>query len=706
MLTLRRQAAELPFVVEGRACGGTTISADTLSAEYEVIYYVLTDKWYIQPFVNDFRHPISSLGLFSGEAHSGTYVHAFLARKGLTVWPANTQDLPEVDGVDVIAEAEVDANGKPSTRALTVEVTGKGQVTCDPDIVPYLLGQVVELAASPSAGWRFVGWQGDCNGPDPNACLRMGDDKTVTAVFDVEPIPWEPLVDAAPGFPNYPCQHQLVQDCEADPNTCGTWADIGATVALGCCEGIHGQALEITYDLATPNSAVVAWYELALPLDLSDAQFVRFSYRGVESTAPHHVDIKFKDGDGDEFNARLAHVAHVPAWVTQYVPRGAFQDQNEEVGNGLLDWSGVTTVLIGVARAATDAYKPGATFSGVLCVDEITAADCTCRITPDGFETSTGDLNVAAAAADWIGSQQNAVTHFVKSWQDDPNALGHIYDQALALLVLMRTHPDAAHRLADALASVQQADGSWQRVISTIDGTPSGDKWLGDIAWAVYALARYAAQFSDAAEARDAALRGASYLHEQLTADADAGWYVSDATEGNIDAWWAFQAVGRTSDADAVKAYLLGKVWDPAEGRWWRGRVDPGIALDSQTWAAPFAVAAGQPQHALRALAFAAETLRTTDFSDDTVGLDGQGPFSVWYEGIAEYVCARGSGAQWLLDHVLNPAQNANGSMPGSTDDWTGDGVWLTESPGIAPTAWLYFANTSSPLQVGPFVTP
>lgn len=42
--------------------------------------------------------------------------------------------------------------------------------------------------------------------------------------------------------------------------------------------------------------------------------------------------------------------------------------------------------------------------------------------------------------------------------------------------------------------------------------------------------------------------------------------------------------------------------------------------------------------------------------------------------------------------------QSPDGSFPGSPDDFLGGGAWLTTWHGVAPDAWVYFANAGSPL--------
>jgi len=92
----------LPQRVFGCACGGADIDVETLADDYEVIVYVQTDQWYIQPFASDFRHSVDANGYFNAYAHEGDRVHVFLARAGLN-WSTQAASLPVVGG-EIIAE--------------------------------------------------------------------------------------------------------------------------------------------------------------------------------------------------------------------------------------------------------------------------------------------------------------------------------------------------------------------------------------------------------------------------------------------------------------------------------------------------------------------------------------------------------------------------------------------------------------------------
>ncbi len=219
-------------------------------------------------------------------------------------------------------------------------------------------------------------------------------------------------------------------------------------------------------------------------------------------------------------------------------------------------------------------------------------------------------------------------------------------------------------------------------------------------AWTVYALARYARGGGDP-DALTHAISGSTWLRGRQAQYADGRVHTS--TEATLDAWWAFRAAGFYTEANRAKAYLLDVAWRADQGRWNRGAGDPIIVLDAQTWGASFAKAAGQPARGLAALSFAEYTLGTTDFSGLVRGLDGAGPFSVWNEGTAQYVVAGGRGAQDYLNE-LRRQQRTDGAMPGSPDDFSGGDVWLTRWHGVAPTAWLYFAETGGPFALDTYL--
>ncbi|MBP7933109.1 MAG: hypothetical protein KA354_00560 [Phycisphaerae bacterium] len=528
---------------------------------------------------------------------------------------------------------------------------------------------------------------------------------------------WTPTIEPAAGFPRLLWSSRTIQDCES-PAQWSTIHPAGASITLTATDGMHHSGLRLNYDLSGDNW-VIANCRFPQAVNLSSDDFIGLWYRGTPLASEHRLEIKLKDAD-DEFIVHVPRVAHVPAYVHLYIDHRLFNDQDATVGDGVLDWSDIREILVAISRGdPTDYSQQPPTYSGTFDVDLITSCNSKVRATPAGFERFSGSPDVAAAAAGWIAGRRNATTGLIPSWAGDFGPWAYLYDDALALMVLMHTHPQEAAQLAATLLSLQLPDGSWHRRYDAATkqvvpmDTLDAEFWVGDIAWMTYALARYAQHTASLAYARSA-LRGAAYLVGRLQDDC-RGMSIHWVTEGNIDSWWAFQATAYHAEADQMLAYLLNCVWDPAQRRWIGGRTGGWWnSLDCQNWGSPIHVAIGQQQDALAALGFATEALRTWDFTRTVEAFDGQGPFSVWYEGTAQYVCARGPGAQWLLDHVLNPAQRPDGSMPGTPPlpaslpnqvAWSGDGVWLTTWSGLAPTTWLYFANTDTPLAAGPLVS-
>ncbi len=70
-----------------------------------------------------------------------------------------------------------------SGYSLTLDKTGSGTVTVDPDQTFFSDGTVVTVTASAATGWDFTGWSGDLTGSTNPLTLTMSADKVVTATF-------------------------------------------------------------------------------------------------------------------------------------------------------------------------------------------------------------------------------------------------------------------------------------------------------------------------------------------------------------------------------------------------------------------------------------------------------------------------------------------------------------------------------------------
>src|SRR5439155_547953 len=72
-----------------------------------------------------------------------------------------------------------------NTYTLNVTTAGSGTVAKSPSQASYNHGTVVQLTATPAAGWRFVDWSGDAGGTANPVSVTMDGNKSVTATFEI-----------------------------------------------------------------------------------------------------------------------------------------------------------------------------------------------------------------------------------------------------------------------------------------------------------------------------------------------------------------------------------------------------------------------------------------------------------------------------------------------------------------------------------------
>lgn len=334
--------------------------------------------------------------------------------------------------------------------------------------------------------------------------------------------------------------------------------------------------------------------------------------------------------------------------------------------------------------------------AGNITIESISALNIVSRDILSDFEKVERNETASRAAAEWLASQQQP-TGLLTSWEEEPVSKAHLYDQALALIVFSQEMMwDNADKIVESLFRLQDEDGSWYKTYNPSDmRNISDNKWIGDIAWTVYALNRYQELGGTDPNATIAMESGADWIEGQI--DSSSGCLLGAPAEGTIDAWWALKAAGHDAGADKLRVCLLDSYWDEEMGRFMKGRDDPKPVLDVQTWGASFLRAIGEKEKALRALSYARAVLTVSSRDGEVVGLGEQaGPWSVWNEGTGQYIVAGGPGSNEFLQELISQ-QELNGSMPGSPDDFSGDGIWETTWHGVAPTAWLYFASSHGP---------
>ena len=555
------------------------------------------------------------------------------------------------------------------------------------------------------------GWiDTDTNPNDDNVGLWLNDDNPASASWaigqsdsvgywllaqDNPPDPWGDLgLRTGLTFLDFEGSY----DCSKDSSAL-------ATANMAAINGYSDTALGLSYDLGSGTSNNDNWVQIrcnfASPLDLSAYDHLRFDWRGSptdDPTVANSLQVGLISG-GNIFGLTYRHAAHHAWWGQMVIPFSLLQPW----GAGTFDPASVSAFIISVKKISKEngADVDDVGGAGSIAIDNLNAYNVVSRTVPGDFEAVDPNFTAAQAAANWIATQQQPIG-LIKSWKEDSACLAYTYDQALTLMVLADQGIwTKADKLVDALAAIQQSDGSWYQGQNCTDGTilPGSAKWEGDIAWAIYALGRYHTLGGTHTQATSALQKGTDWLKTQVN-PADGCLFI-DHTEGTIDAWWAFHAAGDTDDANKIKNCLLTYYWDDTMGRFKGGRNNWQPYLDNQTWGAAFLKAIGETTKALRALSYAWEVLRLPAQGGQLFGLDGNtGPWSVWNEGTAQYVAVGGKGANGTLQELL-AQQEKNGSLVGSPDYFSGGGVWDTRWHGVAPTAWLYNALCGEPFHPG-----
>ncbi len=505
---------------------------------------------------------------------------------------------------------------------------------------------------------------------------------------DNPPDPWQDL-GLRPGLSlldfegDYDCYPVVM-----DSHTTGVVAPIG---------GYVDTALELAYDLGSDDGN---WSQLRCdfdtPLDLSAYDHLRLDWRG-DPQAANSLQIALVDqyDSTQRIWARGTHHVTQHGWWGQLVVPFDFLDPWH---GGIFDPSQVVGFFVSVVKDGEE----DAGGAGSLAVDNLSAFNLTDRAVPADFSEPVPSAWGAEAAVGWIASQQKA-SGLLKSWQEEPGCTAHIYDQALALIVLSRAGRWAeADALVAGLAQAQNPDGSWYKSYDCSDSAPACvhcHLWEGDIAWAIYALGRYRALGGTNPVAGITLCRATQWMAGQV--DPANGCLLIEHTEGTLDAWWAFQAAGTQAEADGIRDCLLDNYWDETMGRFLGGFDWHQPYLDNQTWGSAFLQAIGREEDARRALSYARGTLLLPAQGGQLFGFDGQGgPWSLWNEGTGQYIAAGGGDAGDLVLELL-AQQRADGAVPGSPDAFAGGGVWTTRWHGLAPTAWLYMALQSEPFHPG-----
>jgi hypothetical protein len=492
-----------------------------------------------------------------------------------------------------------------------------------------------------------------------------------------------------------------------------TEADVGATGTIGLGPGFSGQGVRLSWNLGSGNW-VRAKHTFTAPVDLSGADLFGVALLGGGAReAPNDLSLLFADTRGVVFGVDLPTaqeggsrrgINQIDRWLPQLVvPKKAFG--LVAAGTALqtrIDWTRVNRFFVVVRRPA-----PGqGGGSGVLTIDNVRhdRAAGWPREEQRGFACTT-ETRPARRAIEYLLGRQTPRGLF-RTEAEQGTGRAHLRDQALVLRALARAGSwesavplneaaRSAGRLVAFLAGVQKPDGRFATSFDAQSGAEaSTPERIGDQAWMTLALAAYSRAAADPVAATLAS-NAASGLAGQVAGDGR----VAPETAQTAEVWWAMRANGRGAEAERIQTYLLGgSVWDPQLRYLWRGEADPKVALEPAARLAEITrhPLVQRPELGLAALSFVRRALLAQ--SGTHCGLDGMGPVSVWFEGLAQYVVAGGPDAQVFLDRLLK-WQNPNGSLAGAAENWHSSFGTLTTSSSTAATAWLYFALTGSPFE-------
>ncbi|HEX6096351.1 MAG TPA: hypothetical protein VF432_08510 [Thermoanaerobaculia bacterium] len=516
------------------------------------------------------------------------------------------------------------------------------------------------------------------------------------------------------------------------------------TVMLSPTAGCANGALAVRWTL-NGGEWLVLVRDLPQPVDLTRFTHLRLALRGANPGERLNLQLKLMDAQGRVFWVVAESVTDLPVWRPMYVDLReltCFGDSAACPSGATLDLARITQLQIGIALCLRDGAPCEATDRhGGIDLDELAAVDlrpgASHRVAMARRERVIPNPDLRAETAGAILGHQHA-NGLVPAWFPEAVPNYNTYAEAAALLVFadeyQRTgdvrYRDAAARLTNTLLSLQiraplRQAGAWMSaytlrdgVLVSFDGTCTGDEsliggddrdlnrcmWVGNVGWAVLALVR--ARDADLPVDRVAlngAIRAATdWIAAQIGRMPAHPGLVTRGLEGNISAWFALAAAG-SPHARALADAIFARGWDPVEQRLKMGvgDTDFGSAIDmSGSWGAQFLWRTGRSREALASQGYALSVFPTTSFDGTLHGLgDIAGPWTPTVEFGAQAAAAGIAGANAVMSEIYR-LKHPDGSFPGGPDDWFG-GIgtpWTTTMTGVAPTAWVYFAQNGDPL--------
>lgn len=317
---------------------------------------------------------------------------------------------------------------------------------------------------------------------------------------------------------------------------------------------------------------------------------------------------------------------------------------------------------------------------------------------------------VSNNAHSWLKSQMT-VTGLVDSYQDGSDVC-YTYDQAVATVAfLVRGDVPNARRVLDALAALQNDDGSWNHAYACTTGaTLAAQRYAGATAWVALAVANYESATGDTVTYNIMGQRALNWvlLWQQADGGINGGldgngvpiaWA---STEHNEDSYGALGHFAYASWQGEVKSFLDNTVWNAAGQRWNQGRNDPLDPLDVNPLGVGALGASGV--HDYRAsLDYCMTHHRSTQTwrqRGKKIAVDGFDSNSdhndIWLEGTAQMAVAfraagRSADSDYFLDQIAK-VQQKGGGVPYSVKGTFNGDFTMSTKPAVASTGWLVIA--------------
>jgi len=184
-------------VVTGVAVGNTTVAVEATKDGYKkaqgsvTITVVPVPEYTVTFEVSDLEGTVNGADVaFNSETKltdvNGLAIFSGVLRGNRQYIVSKTGYEDATGNVNVDSDKTVDVTLSRKLYTLSIEVTGEGTVTKNPDKPEYTHGEEVQLTALPDAGWSFTNWTGDFTGSDNPKAIVMDQNRSVSATFIID----------------------------------------------------------------------------------------------------------------------------------------------------------------------------------------------------------------------------------------------------------------------------------------------------------------------------------------------------------------------------------------------------------------------------------------------------------------------------------------------------------------------------------------